>query len=197
MNMNASRSAILLAGMVFAWLPAAGQMHPVTQASVDSTGVIHIQTTDGKSLLVPKEHGAAGAADVRIAPDRRTVGWLATYSNPDADRAWEVLPGTLILWRDGAIIHKFQSDQVFRAWRFWQGSSQVAYNTGGLHGPAPNYELHDIATGRLLQQFIYDDAADPKKLPDWVKALQPQPCSPSKTRVLERAKPGDPCLTLQ
>jgi hypothetical protein len=50
----------------------------------------------------------------------------------------------------------------------------VAYHTGPLHGLDPNYELHDVATGRFIQQFLaYDNNGDAAKVSDrdWVEAL--------------------------
>jgi len=170
--MSMWRRVLWLGGMAAVLTPAIAQTASISQAYADKSGSVKIVMSDGKTVLVPKEHGATGADNVRIAPDGRTVGWLATWPNPEPDRSWEVLPSTLIIWRDGEIVHKFQTDLTFYAWSFWKGSAQVAYRTGPMHGPAPNYELHDIATGRLLQHFLDDDNADAAKLPEWVKELK-------------------------
>jgi hypothetical protein len=127
----------------------AAQSIRITRAYADGSGASHIALANGQDIAVPKEKGQIGAADIKITSDHQTVGWFVAYPNPDADRAWEKLYSKLVLWRDGKVIRRFSTEQVFWSWDFWQDGRQVRFHAGPLHG-AGRFELHDLETGRLI-----------------------------------------------
>lgn len=157
----------LIAGIV----PAHAEQARVVRAYGDHYGAVHIIRSDGKETIISKHRGATGVDDVKIAPDGQTVGWLIDWPNPEKYRSWETLPMTLAIWRKGKIIRMFDVDDIFYGWAFWNSAEQIAYNDGPLHGNTPNFELHDIATGRLIERFYDDDSVDPAKVPAWVNAI--------------------------
>ncbi len=169
MNMRGVAFAISI--LIAAMIPAHAKQAPVTRAYGDQYGAVHIIRSDGKETIIPKQRGAAGVDDVKIAPDGQTVGWLVDWPNPDKYREWETLPMTLVVWRKGRVVQRFSAASVFWGWAFWNGSEQVAYNVGGTHGWAGEYDLCDIATGRTIRNMYVDANADFDKLPDWVKAI--------------------------
>ena len=148
---------------------AAAQSVMIARAYTDGSGAVHVVTANGQDIAVPKQKGQTGAEEFKIANDHQTLGWLVVYPNPDPDRSWEKLYGELVLWRDGKVLRRFSTEQVFWSWGFWQEGKQVAFHTGPLHG-AGRSELHDLATGRLVAAFDEDANGTP---PDWAESLDP------------------------
>jgi len=147
----------------------AAQSVKIARAFADESGTLHVALANGQDIVVPKERGQTGAADIKITSDRQKVGWLVGYPNPDPDRAWEKLYGELVLWRDGKVIRRFSTELVFWSWDFWQDGKQVRFHTGPLHG-AGRFELHDLETGRLVKAI---DEEVTQTLPDWAESLSP------------------------
>jgi len=139
----------------------------IAKAYADSSGTLHVTTSNGQDIRIPKEKGQKGAEEIKITEDHQTVGWLVVYPNPDSNRDWEKLYGELVLWRDGKVTRRFSTEQVFWSWDFWEDGKQVRFHTGPLHG-AGRFELHDIASGRLLAAV---DEEATQTLPDWAESL--------------------------
>ncbi|HEV3375472.1 MAG TPA: hypothetical protein VG051_07180 [Candidatus Acidoferrum sp.] len=148
---------------------AAAQAVTITRAYADGSGGLHVVTANGKDITVPKEKGQTGAEEIKITNDHQTLGWLVVYPNPDPNRSWEKLYGKLVLWRDGKVLRRFSTEQVFWSWGFWQDGKQVAFHTGPLHGFGRS-ELHDLTTGFLVAAFNDDDTGTE---PDWAQSLDP------------------------
>jgi hypothetical protein len=146
---------------------AAAQSVMIARAYVDGSGAVHVATANGQDVAVPKEKGQTGAEEIKITNDHQTLGWLVVYPNPDPNRSWEKLYGKLALWRDGKVVRRFSTEQVFWSWGFWQDGKQVAFHTGPLHG-AGRFELHDLETGRLVAAIDEDVTGT---LPDWAQSL--------------------------
>jgi hypothetical protein len=146
---------------------AATQSVMITRAYVDGSGAVHVATANGQDVAVPKEKGQTGAEEIKITNDHQTLGWLVVYPNPDPDRSWEKLDGKLVLWRDGKVMRRFSTEQVFWSWGFWQDGKQVAFHTGPLHGSG-RFELHDVETGRLVAAIDDNVTGTP---PDWAQSL--------------------------
>jgi hypothetical protein len=141
----------------------------IAKAYADRSGVLHVVTSNGQDISVPKEKAQTGAEEIKITDDHQTAGWLVVYPNPDPNRAWEKLYGELVLWRDGKVMRRFSTEQAFWSWGFWQNGKQVRFHIGPLHG-AGRFELHDLETGRLVAA-IDEDAT--QTLPDWAESLDP------------------------
>jgi hypothetical protein len=156
-------------GLVLSFAFASAQQ--LSRAYVDSVGAVHVVAADGTDHSVEKENTQSGAEQIKIAEGSETVGWLVDYPNPDPDRSWETLAGTLIIWRAGDVRHHFQTEQVFYDWSFVNGGKSVAFHTGPLHGEQQSHcELHDTITGKL--QATWDgDLQDKKNAPEWAHSL--------------------------
>ena len=124
-----------------------------------------VTITDNRQFVL---YGAAQGMqtdfdDLQLAPDRRTLGWLAEYmacaqSYPCALQ--------LVVFREGRIIRQFKPQYgIIWFWEFLDGGRQVAVQSGFPHGDATGqYILYDIASGTLLQKYEGTGVA-----PDWVR----------------------------
>jgi len=160
-EMIRSRSLpVLLCGFLLA-------VTAVSQTAVsEKDGSAEITLTNGTKTTVLKERGQVGIGAAQIAPDG-TVGWLVLYSIEGVSYP---VAGTLITWRDGRIIKRFDSKQTFYSWTFEAKGKQVAYHAGPLHGEAKSHcELHDSRSGRLLAAWDGDLQSASK--PAWTNRL--------------------------
>lgn len=131
------------------------------------SGAVEIALPDGRKFVVPKEKGQVGISEAQVAADG-TAGWFVEYR---LDGVSDSISGTLVLWRAGRVIQRFQSEQVFYSWAFYAGRTQVAYHDGPLHGETASHcELHDIATGRVIDKWDGDLEGDGK--PAWTVGLK-------------------------
>ena len=121
--------------------------------------------TDNRQLAL---HGAPQGMqtdfrDIKLAPDRRTLGWLAEYMGCAQSYPCAL---QLVVFRDGKIIRRFTPDYgIMWFWAFLEGGREVAVQSGFPHGDATGeYKLYDIASRKLLQKYEGDGAA-----PGWVR----------------------------
>lgn len=82
--MGASNQICVLALLVSSATTHAAERY--REAVVDNTGMLKIITEDGRRLMAEPEPDmdsgpAAGLYQIRIAPNRRAVGWLVKYAN--------------------------------------------------------------------------------------------------------------------
>jgi hypothetical protein len=135
--------------------------------SAGPDGSAQITLDGGRRITVPKEPGQVGVLDARIASDG-TVGWLAQFS---VEGVSYTFAGTLIIWRAGKVIQRFQSGQSFYSWTFYARGEQVAYHSGPLHGEQTSHcELHDVATGRMIAAWD-GDLGPGSSRPAWTESL--------------------------
>ena len=147
-------------------MPMFGQ-DTLSRVYADRKNQAHVEYTNGKDVAVAAERGQIGIDAIQIAGDGRTAGWLVLYTNPDGGSPFA---GSLVLWRAGKIIRRFQSDQTFWSWAFYADVVQVAYHMGPTHGETTSHcELHDIERGHLAASWD-GDLDDPKR-PAWTKGL--------------------------
>ena len=127
---------------------------------------VHIVYASGRDVVVAGQPGQAGVDSIQTAAGR-TAGWLALYDNPDGGSP---VAETLVLWRAGKVIQRFQSEQTFWSWSFYAGDEQVAYHVGPTHGESSSHcELHEVSSGRKLASWD-GDLDDPKR-PPWTRSL--------------------------
>jgi hypothetical protein len=153
---------------------AFAEVATVVRAYGDEYGAVHVIYSNGKEKTISKPRGTVGVEDVRVAGDGQTVGWLVLWPDPDELRKWAPLPGTLVIWRKGKIVRRISPGPgVFYAWCFWRGESQVGFSFGPTHGPraGTEYELRNISTGAVVEDFSLEDDTDPAKVPTWVNAV--------------------------
>ncbi|HTV14249.1 MAG TPA: hypothetical protein VME68_06015 [Acidobacteriaceae bacterium] len=146
------------------------------KAYADKKGAVHIIGVDGREQTIDPKKWQAGAGyeSVIVAPDGKTVGWLA-------DRLLSPLEGStnysypvaleLDVWRDGRVIRKFSpSAYVIQNWIFLKDGEEVAFHTAPPHGQEFfNCTLFDVGTGKQLAQWELD--RKDYVVPDWAKGL--------------------------
>ena len=147
----------------------------VQEATVGSDGLIHIIDEAGKESIAPREtlegmpadeQLQAAAGSVRISSDRRTVGWIVSFPNCCTSYP---LPLLLVLYRDGHVTQRIRSRGLPEIWDwdFVDGGARVVFASNFPHGNSQSqYEMHDVASGRLLH--IYTGSGKPE--PSWVRA---------------------------
>jgi hypothetical protein len=114
---------------------------------------------------VPKADGQVGVESIQTAGNY--VGWLVDYDVPDVG----TFAGTLIVWKDGRVVRRFESEQTFWSWSFVESGKQVAYHTGPMHGEQKSHcELHSVADGRLLTHW--DGDLESSLRPAWTSGLK-------------------------
>ena len=130
-------------------------------------GAAQITQPGGRKTVVPKELGQVGISDAQVAADG-TIGWFVEYK---VEGVSYPISGKLVIWRDGKILQRFDTEQVFYSWAFAGGSKQVAYHDGPLHGETASHcELHDVATGRVIDKWDGDLEGTGK--PAWTAGLK-------------------------
>jgi hypothetical protein len=119
-------------------------------AEIDKTGQLRITTTDGRIITPQKLPDQVGFDMVKLSDDGRAVGWVALYK---AECCSYPLPEVLQVYSGGKS-HKFSGDHgVFVSWNFVSPES-VAFYQNTAHGDRnPHYELREISTGRLLEEY--------------------------------------------
>jgi hypothetical protein len=139
----------------------------VTRVYSDSSGRIHVVDSGGSDVTPPVEKNQIDTTEAKIAEDKQTVGWLVEF-NVDDGTSYPIAL-SLVVYRSGKILHRFDTTMVIAGWQFVEGGKQVAFYTTTLHGDsAAHYELHDVATGRLLAQYGGHRGA---KAPAWAAGL--------------------------
>lgn len=158
--------------LLLPWLAAIALCAEVAEyksVSLDGAGQLHILLTSGTEVLPQKIQGQAAFSHPAISPDRRTVGWLAMYSDATKTYPNAELPGALVLYRAGHVLHTFPTEQVFWDWQFRNGGTEVAYSTGPTHGGAAEFALRDIDSGRIIAHSLAKQDLEP---PAWAQGLR-------------------------
>jgi hypothetical protein len=143
------------------------ELYGVGKAYVDPNGSVHVVDRGGNDRTISKEKDQVGSAFLKVADDKRTVGWSAEFENCCTSYP---VPLVLVVYRDGKVQQRLGDGMMIYDWRFWAGGRQVAFCTGTVHGDSGGHcELHDAKTGRTLatiQGHLND------KSPAWAKGLQ-------------------------
>jgi len=153
MRQRAARSPAWCAEVLTAALISSCIAADHLRVSANADGAAEITTSAGLTRAIAKEPGQVGIRSPQVAADGATAGWLVDFADPDSASPYA---GTLVIWRAGRVIRRFQSEQAFYSWAFY-GGKQVAFHSGPLHGEAAaRCELHDIASGRRLAHWDGD-----------------------------------------
>jgi hypothetical protein len=156
-------------------IAVAGHYRGATLARDGTALVLH---TDRGDIAAPRTDADQQGFDApRVSPDGRTAGWLVLESNCCTSYP---LPTSLVLFRDGAVLHRFGEGMAIWAWAFDAGGQAVAYRQRAPHGASTIvYTLRRVADGRLLGEFDClprEDTPEGQpvpyayegKVPDWV-----------------------------
>lgn len=144
----------------------------VVKAYVDSAGARHIVFSDGKHVKVKKEKGEVDSTALEptspvIADDRQTLGWLVYYKNLYTSYP---IPKMLMVYRTARPPLRLGGGEMVGDWQFVARGKQVAFYTNTVHGDLePHYELHDVRTGRLIEEL---DGPLDEKSPGWTDGLR-------------------------
>ena len=123
----------------------------ITTINIDADGRVHIIHSDGHEIIPPKEKGQVSVASAAVASDNLTAGWLVEYANCCTSYP---IPLTLVLYRPGRPLRRLGNGMMICDWHFEAGGKQVAFSTNTVHGDlAPQYELRDTQTGRLIAKW--------------------------------------------
>ena len=160
----------------------------VDKPSPDSgyeTGNLHIVYSDKREIvetLPPKEkstetnvvYNQEGITDVKVAPDKRTIGWAETFDNCCTSYS---IPIALAIYRSGDTILHIQQGQALWYWTFRDGGKHVAAVWGPTHGPeVGDYQLYDGKTGHLVSEVFGDPSTQSLSAdaPEWAKETERQ-----------------------
>lgn len=75
-------------------------------------------------------------------------GWTLSSRLPQEDGG-DYIADTVVIARHHRILHHFKGDSFIRGWIFEQGGTQVAIETGALHGPSTCI-LFNVGSGHRL-----------------------------------------------
>jgi hypothetical protein len=176
-NLSTSRGcqvSWLVAALIitFAYPCAAAERY--LRASIDEAGHLRILTRDGRTITIPKEGDQVGFAQIAISPDSRSIGWVGLQ--PNCCTSYPI-PMQLVVYRSGARRTFNGSGLPVWRWVFTASGNRVAFHQETVHGGlAPHYELRDVATGQLVEEYDpvvgSDNQPLPKQtVPRWVKVL--------------------------
>ncbi len=168
--MRAFGIAIMVLGLA-AVAPAA---ETYIGTGIDPSGQLYILTKRHREITPKKDADQVGFARAEVAPDGRSVGWLALYSSPDTDYP---VPMKLVVYDEGEQRAFSGTGLPIRRWCFEANGKQVAFEQETVHGGLDaHYELRDIATGQLVERFDPDPNADmAARPPRWVVDVNSNP----------------------
>jgi hypothetical protein len=115
---------------------------------------------------------AVGFSGIELAQDQRTLGWTLEVENCCTSYS---IPLSVVLFRDGRVLHTLDQGQMVWSWMFAQLGKQVAVVFGPTHGPeVGDYRLYDVKTGKLISEIRGDEDTQALKpdAPDWARQLQ-------------------------
>jgi hypothetical protein len=135
----------------------------VARLEIAADGSVRVFHTDGAEVVVPKEKDQASSESTGVAEGGEAAGWLATFEGCCQSYA---IPTMLVVYRPGMALRRFGDGRFLAGWVFVNDPKQVAFCSTSAHGnPNPHYELRDIETGRLLEEW---NGPTNEKTPKWV-----------------------------
>lgn len=138
------------------------------RVALDPNGKLHIFTQDRREILPAIEKDQTGFDQAAIAPNRRSVGWLALY--PNCCTSYPI-PLKLVIYSNGKMQAFTGNELPIWRWRFLSSGRQFAFEQETVHGGlSVHYELHDLTSGKRLAEYEPEPgkAATP---PAWVEEL--------------------------
>lgn len=176
--MRALAITIVVIGLASATLPglllAAPPAETYVGTGIDPSGQLYILTKRHREIVPKKEPEQVGFARAEIAPDGRSVGWLALYPNSETDYP---LPRKLVIYADGDQRSFSGTGLPIKRWCFEDGGREVAFEQETVRGGNDaHYELREITTGKLVENYDPDATAEmAAKPPRWVTDVNSNP----------------------
>ena len=166
-----SKSSRIVRALLMSWalLSGSGMSQGRGMAvSAGQDGAARITLPNGETTSIAKEPGQVGIREAHVGSDS-AVGWLVEYRVADVSYPVAL---TLTVWRTGRSIRRFQADQSFYSWAFYDEARRVAYHVGPLHGELMSHcELHDVESGRLIAAWDGDLESQSNR-PAWTRDLR-------------------------
>jgi hypothetical protein len=133
-------------------------------------GDVIVVWSNGKQQKITK---SGMCTDVKLAPDKRTIGWLEIMHLEEfgEDLNLEgVQSYALFIYRDGRILRRFGVGFNCH-WRFRNRGKKVAVAFQGVLREGPwVYRLYDVNSGKLLAEYEEEEEKRGKP-PSWVGDL--------------------------
>jgi hypothetical protein len=160
-------SALAVSIVLFGSAARSPALETYIQMEVDSNGELHILTKRHQEVVLKKQADQVGFEKIGIAPDGRSVGWLALY--PDCCGS-DPVPMKLVVYSQEKLRTFTGTGLPIWSWCFEAEGRQVAFEQETSHGQTgAHYELRDIATGALVAHYDPDpDAEMTARPPRWV-----------------------------
>jgi hypothetical protein len=138
------------------------------RSDIDPQGRLRVATSQGREFVPALLKDQVGFEKVAISPDRRTVGWLASF--PNCCTSYPVAL-KLVVYRGGRQRSFTGNGLAFSRWAYSDSGTRVAFEQETVHGGlGVHYELRDVASGRLVASFDPGEKAG-ESPPAWVRAL--------------------------
>lgn len=171
-----SISLLSFAALLVAFSSIAGPLLYVS-AELRSDGSLMITTSDGAVHAAPQDVGHSrdeenqvGFAKAMISEDKTIIGWLSLYHNCCTSYP---IPQELVLQSNGIVVRSRGNGLPIWEWGFRDNATQVALRQSPTHGSTPDhYELRDITTGQLVDQFDPEEQGSLKGAPRWAFGLE-------------------------
>ncbi len=125
-------------------------------------GTIVAEFKNKKSVAL---NSAGNGMDLKIFPDRRTIGWIEGEMSTYRNDPW-FYPKTVVIWKDGKILRKITPGMFLTGWGIVANGKQIATAAAGMHGPT-YMKLYDLNSGKILDTAKNYD----KKHKAWVKSI--------------------------
>jgi len=157
-----------------AWRLSAGTEEIYASAAIDDQGQLRIVTKDGREILPKKEDKQVGFIRPRVSDDGRSVGWLAEFPNSSTSYP---IPLKLMILTNGRMRAFTGAGLPIWRWAFREGGRRFAFEQETVHGGSGiHYELRDVATGRLIEEYSPAYGRDLQLIPNqraprWVDEL--------------------------
>lgn len=135
-------------------------------------GDVIVVWSNGKQQKITK---SGMCTDVKLAPDKRTIGWLKTFHFEVDDvihdeRRIILQSDAIFIYRDGRIIRRFGVGLNCH-WQFRDRGKKVAVASQGVLREGPwIYRLYDVNSGKLLAEYEEEEEKRGKP-PSWVGDL--------------------------
>ncbi len=146
-------------------IPRSTQGRPVSKVYADSNGRVHVLGGADRGTIVPKEKEQESVEQPLIAGDGRTVGWLVNF--PNCCTSYPI-PTTIVLYRDGHIIHQLSNGRAIFKFQFVKGGERLAYLSDTVHGNlGPECVLVNVRSGKTLDDWTRGNGP----LPAWAEVF--------------------------
>jgi hypothetical protein len=160
---------ILQRGALFALLVSAAPLWTLAHGntSVDEWSVrsasaanrhLLISLRNGRVAVIPPDDTGTSFQEIGIAPDHRTIGWVAmskvTQEILPGRQEILTLPHALRIWRDGHVVHSFLVSGVEADWKFYMAGDTVAIHVWPQDVDEEQHcVLYDVRTGGELDTW--------------------------------------------